>query len=87
MSNWEWKIVWREIGWVNPNTIREGWAIVDLYHDEGSRVYAWIEDSCLAINDQIDYYPHGCYDIPLDLIDELKLRGNNYHNSNLEESI
>lgn len=75
MDKWKWEIVWREIGWVNPNTIREGWAIIDLYHDEEYKTIAWIEDNCLAINDKMDYYPYGCYDIPLNLIEELKKKG------------
>lgn len=64
----KWKIVWREIGWRNFNTIRQGWA---AECDEGI-IYCWIENEELAIHDKIGYYPTGCYDIPLNLIEELK---------------
>lgn len=64
-----WKIVWREIGWVYPeSTIREGWAIEEKYH----KICIWIEGNCLAVHDPTDYYPTGCYDIPLNLIEQLK---------------
>ena len=46
-----------------------------------------IENNNLAINDKMDYYPCGCYDIPLNLMDELRLSGNNYHSCNLKENV
>jgi len=77
----DWQLIEREIGWSNTEngpTIRKGWAIEsinagnDCYH-----VYAWIENNCLAIHDPIGYYPSGCYDIPLDMIELLKEKNKN----------
>ena len=41
MDKCQWEIVWTKIGWVNPNTKREGWAIVDTSHDEDCRTIVW----------------------------------------------
>jgi hypothetical protein len=74
----EWRVVWREIGWPYPegkdkiSTVREGWALE--YGEEiedSNNLYVWIEDEYLAISDPVEYYPIGCYNIPLDLLDKL----------------
>ena len=70
----EWKLIWREIGWVNINnvsTIRNGWALECINDSENTNTYVWIEDNYLAVCDPMDYYPSGCYNIPLDLLDKL----------------
>lgn len=70
----DWEIIWTEVGWVNGlkgNTIREGWALKQKNYE----VTVWIEYEYLAIHDPESYYPSGCYNIPLDLLDKL----HNYH--------
>lgn len=84
-----WKIVWREIGWkvsdsldnnfntiIGKNTIREGWAIEnDRNEYNNNPTYVWIEDDNLVVNDPELYYPSGCYNIPIILIEQLKTKG------------
>ncbi len=71
-----WELVETEIGWVrNLNqlcTIRNGWAIKESDHG----ITVWIEGKYLAVHDPTDYYPTGCYDIPLELIELLKNKEN-----------
>lgn len=69
----DWEFHKGVVGWANPPPGCEAPSQrkFALYRGDAADVKVWIENGAVQLLDEMDYYPGGCYSVPLEVIRRL----------------